>query len=412
MAPALSAVLGLPVLKKAAVLGGGALLDDRGVVGVSVIEVPVEGFVRRGELILSTAMGVGHDETLLSAFVGEVAASGAAALVLNLGPYLPGVPEGVVGLAERRGLPLLTLPWEVRFADVIAAVLRLVVEEQRSSKLREDLAWSLASGNFASEELAVAQGQRLGYDLLRGHVCAVGRLEPVDPEDPSRSTELSREVLDVALGTGWGELRAAFGAAAGESVLLFVGTREPVLLDPLLSQISERARTLGLPAISWGVGEGAGAVQSFQRSYSEAGAAVTIGRRIHGEGSITHIGRTGANRALMAVAHLPEGRDLQSRFLGPLLAHEERTGVPLLETAEALLESNWNLSEAARRLHLHRLSLKNRLKRMEELLEGTLSNPDTRFALETAVRLRRLGGSSAWTARPGPVLGSVSYGAN
>ena len=376
-------------------LGGSAPLGNQSVVGVSVIEVPVEGFVRRGELILSTAMGVGHEEALLSAFVREVAASGAAALVLSVGPYLPGVPEGVVGLAERWGLPLLTLPWEVRFADVIEAVLRLVVEEQRSSRLREDMAWSLASGNFASTELAVAQGQRLGHDLLRDHVCAVGRLELADPDDPARSTELSREVLDVALDTGRGDLRTAFGAAAGGSVLLFVGTREPGLLDPLLSQISQRTRALKLPTVSWGLGEATGGeVSGFRRSYSEAGAAVTIGRGVHGEGSITHVGRTGANRALMAIARLPEGRDLQSRFLTPLLAYEERSGVPLLHTAEALLESGWNLSEAARRLHLHRLSLKNRLRRMEELLGGTLSEPDTRFALETAIRLRRLDGPS------------------
>ena len=55
----LARVLELPVLSAAEALGGSGLADDHRVVGVCVIEVPVDGFVRRGELILSTAMGVG-----------------------------------------------------------------------------------------------------------------------------------------------------------------------------------------------------------------------------------------------------------------------------------------------------------------------------------------------------------------
>ncbi|MDP9379573.1 MAG: PucR family transcriptional regulator ligand-binding domain-containing protein [Chloroflexota bacterium] len=95
--------LELPVLRAVEALDGSVLAGDRWLVGVSVIEVPVEIFVRRGELILSTAMAVGRDEALLSAFVGEVAAPGAAALVLNLGPYLPGLRE-MVGYRPRHVL--------------------------------------------------------------------------------------------------------------------------------------------------------------------------------------------------------------------------------------------------------------------------------------------------------------------
>ena len=46
-------------MSAAEALGGSGLAGDHRVVGVCVIEVPVDGFVRRGELIVSTAMGVG-----------------------------------------------------------------------------------------------------------------------------------------------------------------------------------------------------------------------------------------------------------------------------------------------------------------------------------------------------------------
>lgn len=68
--------------------------------------------VAGGPTVVSTAprfaarcakIAVGRDEALLLAFVGEVAAPGAAALVLNLGPYLPGLRE-MVGYRPRHVL--------------------------------------------------------------------------------------------------------------------------------------------------------------------------------------------------------------------------------------------------------------------------------------------------------------------
>jgi len=115
----------------------------------------------------------------------------------------------------------------------------------------------------------MAKGECLGYDLRKGYVCAVGRLELNDPGDLGRATELSREVLDIALLTRKGGLRADLGAAARGDIILFARTKIPSELDPLLESISERALARGLPVLSWGVGEVAQRVRGFQRSYSQ-----------------------------------------------------------------------------------------------------------------------------------------------
>lgn len=122
MAIRLSDVLELAVLRRAEVRAAPQALDRREIEGVSVIELPVEDFVRERELVLSTAMGCGHDEDLLLGFVAAIEASRASALALALGPYLPEVPPRVLEHCEARGFPLITLPWELRFADVIRGV--------------------------------------------------------------------------------------------------------------------------------------------------------------------------------------------------------------------------------------------------------------------------------------------------
>jgi purine catabolism regulator len=62
----------------------------------------------------------------------------------------------------------------------------------------------------------------------------------------------------------------------------------------------------------------------------------------------------------------------------------------LLETVEVYLACNGNLSEAARRLHLHRNSLLYRLHHIRDLLGHDLDNPELRLALQLALKGRRV----------------------
>ena len=114
--------LRVPPLSQAVVVAGRSGLDGRHVRWVAVIEWPVEDFVARDELVLTT--GIGCDQTAFTQLAGEVADAGAAALCVAVGPGAPfeAVPDGVRTLADERGMPLVEIPWEVRFADVLRAL--------------------------------------------------------------------------------------------------------------------------------------------------------------------------------------------------------------------------------------------------------------------------------------------------
>ena len=77
------------------------------------------------------------------------------------------------------------------------------------------------------------------------------------------------------------------------------------------------------------------------------------------------------------------------RTLAPLLA-DARSGDSLIETLDAFFASNGNLSEAARRLGLHRNSLLYRLGRARELLGHDLDDPELRLSLQLAIKSRRV----------------------
>lgn len=111
-------------------LGGARLIGGHDGVGreaswTSVIEWQAVRFIRPGELVLTT--GIGLDEPTLTQFLCQLLESGAAAVGVSLPPAepMPAPPQAAVELADRRGVPLIDLPWDVGFADVS----RWVVDE-------------------------------------------------------------------------------------------------------------------------------------------------------------------------------------------------------------------------------------------------------------------------------------------
>jgi PucR family transcriptional regulator, purine catabolism regulatory protein len=115
--------LSVPPLTGGQVTGGRDGLDDRNVRWVAVIEWPVEDFVAPGEFVLTTGMGC--DAEHLVQLAGEVADAGAAALCVAVGQGAPfaAMPAEVRALADERSMPLIELPWEVRFAEVSRALI-------------------------------------------------------------------------------------------------------------------------------------------------------------------------------------------------------------------------------------------------------------------------------------------------
>ncbi|HWO97642.1 MAG TPA: PucR family transcriptional regulator ligand-binding domain-containing protein [Bacillus sp. (in: firmicutes)] len=137
-------VLKFDVMKNARVRTGKHLLNERQVQWISAMEMPVENFVRKNEVVLSTAIGCGHDLELFKQFVQDIAESEASALMVALGRYIYDIPREVIELAEKQNFVIIELPWEVRFADIIENVMRELngidhKERERSEKVQQEL---------------------------------------------------------------------------------------------------------------------------------------------------------------------------------------------------------------------------------------------------------------------------------
>lgn len=114
----------------ARVLGGAAGLT-RTVQRLNVMEVPdVLAWVKPHELLLTTGYPLRNTPESLSRFVGELDRRGLAALAIKLGRYLDDVPDEMIEEADRLGFPVIELPGDAAFDDILNQVLTDILNRQ------------------------------------------------------------------------------------------------------------------------------------------------------------------------------------------------------------------------------------------------------------------------------------------
>src|SRR5215813_8901425 len=175
------------------VAGEGSL--GRPVRWVHAIELPdAARLLRGGELVLTTGIALPDDESLLGAYVSELAGVGVSALAVELGRrYTGGLPEGFAAAAGEVGLPLIVFEREVPFIAITEAVHARIIDEQHdqlrgAARLHEvftDLAVAGAGPDEVLRQAARLSGRPVILADLSHHVLACEAAEA----DPARVLE-------------------------------------------------------------------------------------------------------------------------------------------------------------------------------------------------------------------------------
>ena len=143
----------------------------------------------------------------------------------------------------------------------------------------------------------------------------------------------------------------------------------------------------GRRPFSVGVSRVASSLEELPEAYAQARRAVEVGRRVHGSGSTTFFDQLGLHRLL---ALIPDPRELHAftrDVLGPL-GEATSEAADLRETLQVLLDTNFNVAEAARLQFFHYNTMRYRVSKLERLLGPLSSDPHLR--LDVAVALRAL----------------------
>lgn len=277
-------------------------------------------------------------------------------------------PSTVEKLVARQGADAAALEWSRQHAvgEIRVRMQAAFVDELLASEIADEQAW-------------VQRAESLGYDLTRPHTAWL-----VDVQDAAEWYGLLTQFVQsrkVAIPM----------SRRSEGVLLFWPGNDPKsgrafkneaaeFVAQLLA-ITPKARPIigiGRPAISPG---------EWLRSLQQARESWHMGKSWQAS-PVTYFGDLGLYQLLTALSSNPEAARFFRKTLRPLIEHDDNRNAELVETLDAFFNCHGNLSQTAVRLHIHRNTLTYRLERIAAITRMDLDDPDARFSLQLALKLR------------------------
>ena len=104
---------------------------DRKISSVSVMDAPdIYQWLRGGEILITTGYLFKDNLEFLSFLVQKIYEAEAAALFIKIGRFISELPKEVRQLAEQLNFPIVLMPLQCAFTDVINPVLSKIIWEQ------------------------------------------------------------------------------------------------------------------------------------------------------------------------------------------------------------------------------------------------------------------------------------------
>lgn len=260
--------------------------------------------------------------------------------------------------------------------------LRCQAAAEAEARVRGHFLWGLATGSIDSRADVARDASLLGYNARAYY--HVGVLELSNGESASTERRLLRQGLHHEL--------TVRTARRGSTILFLIDASDgPDELSPdLVEQLLARRR-FGGEDITVGIAHGRWQLTELPAAYREAERTLRVGRTILGVNSTASATELGPFLMVSTLAEDAQARNMALAALRPLINYQRNRSLGLIDTLEAYLDENGNVSRTSRRLYVSRHSLLYRLEKIEHLTGFSLQNRHERFLLELSLSLLRFG---------------------
>ncbi|MBM4423752.1 MAG: hypothetical protein FJ030_10210 [Chloroflexi bacterium] len=257
---------------------------------------------------------------------------------------------------------------------------------EATKRSRGDFLDAVLAGAVPQQEIK-RWAERIGHDITAPHAAIIFAWPEISSPPTLRRLET---IVNGEIGMG---RASALTRVTDSEIAAFValgndGTLKAAraLAQAVCDQASKEYPKIKLLC---GLGRQAAAVAEWRVSHKEAGQAVAAARRT-GEGGPLFFGDLSVHRLLFQLEGHPELTGFVHETLGALIEYDSAHNSSLIQTLAAYFAHHGNLSQTAEALFIHRNTLQYRMDRIAEISGFDLDNPETRLAVQLAIKAYRL----------------------
>lgn len=347
----------------------------------------VEGarFLHGNELVITEGI-LESDEAKLLAFAETLYLQKASALIVNTGMFIQTIPDRVLAFCNEKGFPLFTIPWEIPLVDVTREYCRKIMDQS----VREDSIGTVFKNlifHIGDRETLIHQMERFGYlsGSMMQFLCFSLNVEKSTEEFINKSGKLkwlaeseAKAIRDRCISFEYQDKRI---------VVLVDYTENEVetYVDGIFEKLS--ANKL-LSEVSIGVGDNVKGLECQEVNFTRAYAACKIAYKRRER--ILRYQELGLYQLLIPIDNMEILTDFYGDTFGKIIQYDRENGTEYYRFIKTYIECNGRQGEAGDRLFIHRNTVNNYIKKIEEITDLDLSSWEGRAKLYVALCIEDL----------------------
>lgn len=375
MAVVLKDLYGLVSHKQMALVAG-KMGMNRPVRWLHMVEsVDIASFLEGDEITFITGIGLKQPgNKAVFELVRAIYDHGASAIVLNVGPYIPEIPEAVLDFCDDVALPLFQVPWDVHMAELMHIFSTEITERERLERDMQQ-AFKTAVMKPVPAEPYLAVFSKYGFRPEQSY-----RLLILCPGRKAAKTQTDwLEKVRFSL-----DNRIKHGLFPGESCLWLLTT---CCDSGTIQKLAKQWISDGLVGMV-GVSDSVEGLASLSTAYDQALLALRLQRR-KGK-ALLFYDELGAYTLLFNQKDPAVMELFCQRILNKAEEYDRLHDSSLLEVLTIYLQMNGSVQKTADVLHIHRNTVNYKLHKLEDLLDCDLSDFSVRFTLQLALMIKEI----------------------
>jgi hypothetical protein len=356
-------------------------IDKKLVNGVNMIEsVELFPFVRRNEIIFVT--GINFDQEKIEDNLLEVIEvsekNKIAALVLNIGPYIKDVPSKVINRANELDVSVVTMPWRVRIADSMKAIILAIIRSEKDEKKESSIFNKIISDGFTADELV--DGALLGFKEPQEYGILMFECNQKNKQ----------QVFEKILVLLKRRYRFFIDKKVAENLVVIINRAD---VRPGVGPFSETGQylyhTLHENKFFIGMGNFYEHIHQLHMSYLQAIQVIGVVKKQRSN-LIFKYKNLGVYKLLLELRNTTYISKFHKEMLGPLINYDKQNAQGYVDFLKVYLEEDGKTVNVSKRLFIHRNTVMYKIKKVEQILDMDISTTLDKTSLSLAFLIEDL----------------------
>ncbi len=274
----------------------------------------------------------------------------------------------------------------------LVASLELVKEKNAyeiESRIKGEFLDLLLQGDFKNEKVIFERAKFLNYDIFGSQLVAVIRIQKAPSSKKDISSFLLEAINYIVFLVKRCLPQSILLTMGNEVIILSSGDEIKNLMDKLRLICIEIEQKYASSQVCIGIGQESNEILKIKESFQQAKKVLDVLTVFNLTDKVVTYNDLGIYSLLF---HVDDKQILQSfvnEKLGALIKYDNKKG-SLLLTLEVLLQKKCILKKAAEELFIHIKTIEYRVRKIEEILNVTLSDAEVCFELNMAIKINHL----------------------